>query len=91
MIKIKIKCFSQVKYSLGVDELTFELEDGTSVSDLEKIVREKALGKLDGVTLRTAINRKYISDNANKDAANDWELNIQKGADLFVKYIDNFI
>ena len=64
MIKIKIKCFSQVKYSLGVDELTFELEDGTSVSDLEKIVREKALGKLDGVTLRTAINRKYISDNA---------------------------
>tara|TARA_Y100000996_G_C22266103_1_gene537981 strand:+ start:310 stop:555 length:246 start_codon:yes stop_codon:yes gene_type:complete len=64
MIKIKVKCFSQVKYSLGVDELTFELEDGTSVSDLEKIVREKALGKLDGVTLRTAINRKYISDNA---------------------------
>ena len=34
---------------------------------------------------------KYISDNANKDAANDWELNIQKGADLFVKYIDNFM
>ena len=34
---------------------------------------------------------KYISDNANKDAANDWELNLQKGADLFVKYIDNFI
>ena len=64
MIKIKVKCFSQVKYSLGVDELTFELEDGTSVSDLEKIVREKALGKLNGVTLRTAINRKYISDNA---------------------------
>ncbi len=63
MIKIKVKCFSQVKYSLGVDELTFELEDGTSVSDLEKIVREKALGKLEGVTLRAAINRKYISDN----------------------------
>ena len=64
MIKIKVKCFSQVKYSLGVEELTFELEDGTSVSDLEKIVREKALGKLEGVTLRTAINRKYISENA---------------------------
>ena len=63
MIKIKVRCFSQVKYSLGVDELTFELEDGTSVSDLEKIIREKALGKLDVVTLRTAINRKYISDN----------------------------
>ena len=64
MIKIKVKCFSQVKYSLGVEELTFELEDGTDVSDLEKIVREKALGKLDGITLRTAVNRKYISDNA---------------------------
>ena len=63
MIKIKVKCFSQVKYSLGVDELTIEIEDGTSVSDLEKIVREKALGKLDGVTLRIAINRKYTSDN----------------------------
>tara|TARA_Y100001935_G_scaffold224108_1_gene200103 strand:+ start:32 stop:277 length:246 start_codon:yes stop_codon:yes gene_type:complete len=64
MIKIKVKCFSQVKYSLGVEELTFELEEGTDVSDLEKIVREKALGKLDGITLRTAVNRKYISDNA---------------------------
>ena len=55
--------FSQVKYSLGVDELTIEIEDGTSVSDLEKIVREKHWEIRWISYLRTAINRKYISDN----------------------------
>ena len=60
----RFKIALEKSVELGVDELTIEIEDGTSVSDLEKIVREKALGKLDGVTLRTAINRKYISDNA---------------------------
>ena len=38
--------FSQVKYSLGVEELTIELEDGTDVSDLEKIVREKSIREI---------------------------------------------
>ena len=63
MIKIKVKCFSQVKYALGMDEIIFELENGTTANELEQIIREKAAGKLEGVTLRTAINRKYISDN----------------------------
>ena len=63
MIKIKVKCFSQVKYALGMDEIIFELENGTTANELEQIIREKAAGKLEGVTLSTAINRKYISDN----------------------------
>ena len=63
MIQIKVKCFSQVKYALGMDEIIFELENGTTANELEQIIREKAAGKLEGVTLRTAINRKYISDN----------------------------
>lgn len=32
---------------------------------------------------------KYISDNANHDAANDWELNMKNGADLFVQSVLN--
>ena len=63
MIQITLKCFSQVKYALGMDEMTFELEEGTTTNDLENIIREKAAGKLEGLTLRTAINQKYISDN----------------------------
>ncbi len=62
MININVKCFSQVKYALGKDELNLELETGTSTLDLEKTIREKADGKLDGVSLRIAINQKYIPD-----------------------------
>ncbi|MBA65631.1 MAG: hypothetical protein CMG55_07525 [Candidatus Marinimicrobia bacterium] len=63
MIKVKLKCFSQVKYALGSNQLVFELEDGTSTDDLENIIRKKAEGKLDDVTLGIAINKKYIFNN----------------------------
>ena len=63
MIKIRLKCFSQVKYALGTNEIIFELEDETFTDDLEKLVRKKAEGKLDDVTLSTAVNKKYISKN----------------------------
>ena len=63
MIKIRLKCFSQVKYALGKNEIIFELENGVSTDDLEKIVRKKAEGKLNDVVLSTALNKKYISKN----------------------------
>ena len=63
MIKIRLKCFSQVKYALGKNEIIFELEKGVSTDDLEKIVRKKAEGKLNDVTLSTALNKKYILKN----------------------------
>ena len=59
MINIKVKCFSQVKYALGVDVLTFQLDDNTTSIDLEKIIRKKAGEKLNNVSLRIAINQKY--------------------------------
>ena len=63
MITIRLKCFSQVKYALGKNEIIFELENGVFTDDLEKIVRKKAKGKLNDVTLSTAVNKKYISIN----------------------------
>jgi len=62
MIKIKVKCFSQVKYALGIDNLNLEFESGTSTFQLEKFIRGKANGKLDGIPLRVALNKKYIPD-----------------------------
>ena len=59
MINVKVKCFSQVKYALGVDVLTFELNENTTSIDLEKIIRKKAGKKLNNVSLRIAINLKY--------------------------------
>lgn len=59
MINVKVKCFSQVKYALGVDVLTFEVDDNTTSIDLEKIIRERAGEKLNNVSLRVAINQKY--------------------------------
>ncbi|RPH07029.1 MAG: MoaD/ThiS family protein [bacterium TMED46] len=62
MIKIKLKCFSQVKYALETDELIFELEDGTTSYEFEKIVRQRSGDKLEGVTLRIAVNQEYVKD-----------------------------
>ena len=62
MIKIKVKCFSQVKYALGIDNLNLEFESGTSTFQLEKFIRGKANGELDGIPLRVALNQKYIPD-----------------------------
>ena len=62
MIKIKLKCFSQVKYALETDELIFELEDGTTSYEFEKIVRQRSGEKLEGVTLRIAVNQEYVKD-----------------------------
>ena len=63
MIKIKLKCFSQVRYALDTDEMVFELKEGTTSDVLEKIVREKASGKLNDVTLSIAVNKKYVLNN----------------------------
>ena len=62
MTKIKLKCFSQVKYALETDELIFELEDGTTSYEFEKIVRQRSGDKLEGVTLRIAVNQEYVKD-----------------------------
>ena len=61
MIKIKIKCFSQVKYALGKEELELELETGTTTQEVEKQIRKKTNGNLDNVSLSVAVNKKYIS------------------------------
>lgn len=58
-MKIKIKCFSQVKYAFGKNELNMEVETGITAFDLEKIIREKAKSKLDNVTLKVSVNKKY--------------------------------
>lgn len=60
MIQVKVKCFSQVKYVLGKDEMILPLEPGTTSAELEELVRNQAQGKLDEVTLRIAVNQKYI-------------------------------
>ena len=65
MMKIKIKCFSQVKYALETDELILELESGITTDALQNVIREKANGKLDGISLRVAVNKKYVKANTN--------------------------
>lgn len=63
MIKVTIKCFSQVKYALNQNELVLELKKGFRSSDLEKKIRIKAKGQLDNISLRIAINQQYITKN----------------------------
>ena len=62
MMKVNVKCFSQVQYALGQTELLVELENGSKASDLEKIIRIRAKGKLDDVSLRGAIKQNYVNE-----------------------------
>ena len=62
MMKVNVKCFSQVQYVLGQTELLVELENGSKASDLEKLIRIRAKGKLDDVSLRVAINKNYVNE-----------------------------
>ena len=62
MLKVNVKCFSQVQYALGQTELLVELENGSKASDLEKLIRIRAKGKLDDVSLRVAINQNYVNE-----------------------------
>lgn len=62
MMKVNVKCFSQVQYALGQTELLVELENRSKASDLEKLIRIRAKGKLDDVSLRVAINKNYVNE-----------------------------
>ena len=47
---------------METDELIIELEDGTTSYEFEKIVRQRSGDKLEGVTLRIAVNQEYVKD-----------------------------
>ena len=61
-MKVLVKCFSQVKYAVGTSELALDLNPGFTTADLETMIREKSAGALDGVTLRIAVNKHYVSE-----------------------------
>ena len=61
-MKVFVKCFSQVKYAVGTSELALDLKPGSTTADLETMIRKKGAGELDGVTLRTAVNKHYVSE-----------------------------
>ena len=60
-MKVFVKCFSQVKYAIGSKDLTLDVNPESTSADLEKMIREKSAGALDDVTLRTAVNKHYVS------------------------------
>ena len=61
-MKVFVKCFSQVKYAIGSKDLTLDVNPESTSADLEKMIREKSAGALDDVTLRTAVNKRYVSE-----------------------------
>ena len=61
-MKVTVKCFSQVKYALGVDQLSLDLEPGQTTADVEEAVRKQTAGELEGISLRTAVNRVYVQE-----------------------------
>ena len=61
-MKVTVKCFSQVKYARKVNQIFLDLEPGQTTADVEEAVRRHAAGKLDGISLRIAVNRVYVQE-----------------------------
>ncbi len=61
-MKVTVKCFSQVKYALKVNQIFLDLEPGQTTADVEEAVRKHAAGKLDGISLRIAVNCVYVQE-----------------------------
>jgi len=61
-VKIDLRCFSHVKYALGRDAVAVELDAGATAGDLAARVREMADGRLAGLPLRVAVNRRFVPD-----------------------------
>ena len=61
-MKVTVKFFSQVKYALKVNQILLDLEPGQTTADVEEAVRKHAAGKLDGISLRIAVNRVYVQE-----------------------------
>ena len=62
MIKVTIKCFSQVKYALDQSELVLELKNGSRSSNLKKIINNQINHFIYYISLRIAINQHYESE-----------------------------
>jgi len=59
-MKIKVKCFSIIKYALG-SEIILDMKKGITSSDLELEIRRLGQGKFDKLKFGTAVNKTYIS------------------------------
>ena len=69
---IRVICFSVVKQALNRNELEVKLPVGSTGSDLEKVIRKSANGKLDGIPMRIAVNQIFVSS----------ELELKKGDEV---------
>ena len=61
-LTLQVICHSIIKQALERDQLTVELPRGSIGSDLEKHIRDLAGGQLEGVPLRLAVNREFVSN-----------------------------
>jgi molybdopterin converting factor small subunit len=63
-IRVRLRCFSHLKYVLGTPELEIELPGVSTVNDLIAHVRGLAPGKLDSIPLRAAVNQQFVEEAA---------------------------
>lgn len=60
-LRVTVLYFSHVRHVLGRDSDTLDLAAGSTVADVERRLRERAAGELQGVTFRLAVNHAYVT------------------------------
>ena len=60
-IRVTVLYFSHLRHVLGRESEQFELPAGSTVAEVERLLRERAGGRLDAVTFRLAVNHAYVA------------------------------
>lgn len=63
-IRVKVRCFSHLRYALGKSEFELELTSESTLADVAQRVRELGGSSVDELPFRLALNQVFASDTA---------------------------
>ncbi|MDQ7006969.1 MAG: MoaD/ThiS family protein [Acidobacteriota bacterium] len=63
-IRVRVRCFSHLRYELGTDAFDLDLPAGCTLGEASRRILEKAKGKLEGMPFRMALNGAFAEGSA---------------------------
>lgn len=60
-IRVTVLYFSHLRHAMGCESERLALPAGSTVADVERLLRERAVGRLDALTFRLAVNHAYVA------------------------------
>ncbi|HHN74417.1 MAG TPA: MoaD/ThiS family protein [Acidobacteria bacterium] len=70
-IRVRVRCFSHLRYELGTDAFDLELPAGSTLGQASERILERAAGKLEGLPFRMALNGEFSEAGATLSAGDE--------------------